>query len=174
MGVHQNLLRDVRITAKWNPSTRAIGKKVEQAWIQAKHHNTRILDSRMAPYILITLVVDDVCVKYVRREDAEHLLEILQRDYNVTPDWQGDRYIGLTLDWDYQNRQVHFSMSGYIRDALIKFKHPPPRENKTCRIHTLHQSMAPRSNTQRPPTIPPFWERTRQNSSSVLWENSTS
>ena len=108
----------------------------------------------------------------MRKKDAEHLLGILQRDYDLTSDWESNRYIELTLDWDYQNKQVHLSMPGYIKDALIEFKHPPPKENKTPRIHTLRQSMAPRSNTRRPPTIPPFWGRTKQITSSASLESS--
>ena len=43
--------------------------------------------------IQFTLVVDDFGVKYTRREDAEHLLSVIQEYYKVTPDWEGKRYI---------------------------------------------------------------------------------
>ena len=45
-------------------------------------------------------------------------------------DWEGKRYLGLTLDWDV-GRKVHLSMSGYIPDALKRFKckHPKRRQD---------------------------------------------
>ena len=57
--------------------------------------------------IQFTLVVDDFGVKYTRKEDAMHLLKAIEEDYKVTPDWEGKRYIGLTLDWDYDQRHAH-------------------------------------------------------------------
>ena len=48
----------------------------------------------------------------------------------MSEDWEGKRYIGLTLDWDYAKRKVHLSMPGYIGDALIEFKHPRPKKKQ--------------------------------------------
>ena len=76
--------------------------------------------------ISFTLVVDDFGVKYVGKEHAEHLISVLKQNYEIDTDWDGTRYIGLTLDWDYINRRVHLSMPGYIAKALIRFAHPPP------------------------------------------------
>ena len=41
----------------------------------------------------------------------------------MTIEWDGQRYIGITLDWDYKRRQVHLSMSNYVTKALKQFKH---------------------------------------------------
>jgi hypothetical protein len=68
--------------------------------------------------ISFTLVVDDFGVKYVGKENADHLISVLQEDYKIDIDWEGTRYIGLTLDWDYIQRKVHLSMPGYIIKAL--------------------------------------------------------
>jgi len=38
-------------------------------------------------------------------------------------DWTGTRYIGITLDWDYNKRQVHLSMLNYVKKALKQFQH---------------------------------------------------
>ncbi|KAL7476160.1 hypothetical protein ACHAW6_002040 [Cyclotella cf. meneghiniana] len=35
----------------------------------------------------------------------------------------GSKYIGLTLDWDYKEKQVHLSMLGYVDQALKLFGH---------------------------------------------------
>ena len=52
--------------------------------------------------IQFTLVVDDFGVKYERKWDAEHLMKTLKKYYPVSEDWKGNRYIGITLDWDYK------------------------------------------------------------------------
>ena len=73
--------------------------------------------------IQFTLVVDDFGVKYVGEEHAQHLKSVLEEHYKVTTDWTGTRYIGITLDWDYDKRQVHLSMPGYVKKALKQFQH---------------------------------------------------
>ena len=43
-------------------------------------------------------MVDDFGVKYVGDEHTEHLLTSLRENYTVSPDWDGERYTGMTLD----------------------------------------------------------------------------
>ena len=73
-------------------------------------------------------MVDDFGVKYVGKEHADHLISVLQQDYTIDIDWEGTRYIGLTLDWDYEKRKVHLSMPGYILKALVRFAHEAPNK----------------------------------------------
>jgi hypothetical protein len=73
--------------------------------------------------IQFTLVVDDFGVKYVGEEHANHLKATLEEHYKLTCDWTGQRYIGITLDWDYKRRQVHLSMPNYVKKALKQFQH---------------------------------------------------
>jgi hypothetical protein len=58
------------------------------------------------------LAKDDFGVKYVGREHAEHLMACIKKNYNISSDWNGTAYCGLTLDWDYNNRTVDLSMPG--------------------------------------------------------------
>ena len=74
--------------------------------------------------ISFSLVVDDFGVKYVGKEDAQHLLDTVQQYYKCSCDWEGERYCGLTIKWDYEGRKVHLSMLGYLPKALTHFKHP--------------------------------------------------
>ena len=83
-------------------------------------HNTRDIS--------FLLVVDDFGVKYTDRRDVEHLLEALQTAYKVSIDWDGERYCGLILKWDYQRRTCDISMPGYIERALARFDHPKPKK----------------------------------------------
>ena len=78
--------------------------------------------------ITFTLVVDDFGVKYVGKENALHLLNILKQHYEISEDWSGEKYIGITFDWDYRNRKVHLTMPGYIQKALLRFGHERPRK----------------------------------------------
>jgi hypothetical protein len=76
--------------------------------------------------VTFSLVVDDFGVKYVDKKNAEHLIHALTQMYQISVDWHGTLYLGLTLKWDYANRTVQVSMPGYVRDALHKFQHPSP------------------------------------------------
>jgi len=78
------------------------------------------------PDINFTLVVDDFGVKYLKKQDAEHLMSVLRQHYKLSEDWDGTRYVGLTLDWDYDARTCDISMPGYIERALQRFQHPKP------------------------------------------------
>ena len=68
-------------------------------------------------------MVDNFCVKYVGKEHALHLKKILEEDYKVTTEWDGTRYIRITLDWYYKRRQVNLSLPGYTCTALKQFKY---------------------------------------------------
>ncbi len=63
--------------------------------------------------ISFTLVVDDFGVKYVGKENAMHLINVLKQDYEISEDWEGNKYIGI--------------MPGYINKALLRFGHERPR-----------------------------------------------
>jgi hypothetical protein len=73
--------------------------------------------------ISFSLVVDDFGVKYVGREHAGHLMKCIKNNYNISSDWKGSAYCGLTLEWDYKNRTVDLSIPGYIKAALHKYQH---------------------------------------------------
>jgi hypothetical protein len=56
--------------------------------------------------ISFLLVVDDFGVKYIGREHTKHLMECIKTNYNISSDWKGSAYCGLTLEWEYKNRTV--------------------------------------------------------------------
>jgi hypothetical protein len=76
--------------------------------------------------ISFTLVIDDFGVKCINKTDINHLASVLSQDYKIDTDWEGTRYLGLTLDWDYKLRKVHLSMPGYTKKACIRFGHTHP------------------------------------------------
>ena len=52
--------------------------------------------------ISFTLVVDNFGIKYIGKEHVLHLLQVLKQDYETKEDWEGTRYLGTTIDWDYK------------------------------------------------------------------------
>ncbi len=86
------------------------------------------LGTHLTRPILFSLVVDDFTVKYTRREDAEHLMAALKKDYTATEDWTGKKYLGLTIEWEYEKGQVHLWMPGYVSKALLRFNHKNPEK----------------------------------------------
>ena len=69
------------------------------------------------------VIVDDFGVKYVDKKHAIHLINVLKKHYTVAEDWEGEKYGGITLYWDYTKCQVHLSITEYVKDSLTWFQH---------------------------------------------------
>ena len=72
---------------------------------------------------MFILVVDDFGVSYVDKVDTEHLEAALKKNYPMTVDWTDDKYIGITLNWNYSKRELKTSMPGYVKKALKQFNY---------------------------------------------------
>ena len=48
-----------------------------------------------------TLIVDKFAVKYMSKDDANHLLEALRTKYEIDEDWEGNLYSGMSIQWDF-------------------------------------------------------------------------
>jgi hypothetical protein len=83
--------------------------------------------------------VDAFAVKYVGTENAHHLRNALLHHYEITTDWGGTFYSGMTLKWDYQQRTCDISMPGYVTNVLNKFHHEAP----THQHHTPSKYVTP-------------------------------
>ncbi len=80
--------------------------------------------------IIFCLVVDDFAVKYTWIEDVNHLLAVLKQDYTATKDWEATKYLGLAIQWDHIKQKLHLWMPGYVKKALICFKHKMPEKKQ--------------------------------------------
>jgi hypothetical protein len=89
--------------------------------------------------IYFSLVVDDFAVKYVGKQHADHLRNSLLKTYELTTDWSGTVYSGMTLKWDYKHRTCDISMPGYVSNVLSKFQHDAPKHPQ----HTPSQYVTP-------------------------------
>ena len=76
--------------------------------------------------VQFSLVVDDFGVKYVGRDNDEHLIQSLQQHYKLQVDEKGALYCGITLDWDYKKQTLDISMPGYVEKILQRFQHTVP------------------------------------------------
>ena len=56
--------------------------------------------------IACKFVVDDFGVKYVGRRHLDHLINALRDHYKITVELAGNRYLGLTIDWNYSQGYV--------------------------------------------------------------------
>ena len=79
--------------------------------------------------INFTLVVDDFGIKYTNKNDIDHLINAIKEKYSIKIDWEGSKYIGIDLKWDYTKREVTLLMKGYATRALKQFQHPTPTKH---------------------------------------------
>ena len=76
--------------------------------------------------IASTLVVDDFGVKYVRKNNADHLIAPLKGKYKISEDWTGSLYCGIDMDCNYIACTLDFGMPGYIKTQLQRYEHRKP------------------------------------------------
>ena len=80
--------------------------------------------------IQFVLVVDDFGIKYLKKEDLDHLIRSLEKYYEVAVDLDGKEFVKIELDWDYEKRQVHLSMAPYLQKALRQFDNIVPTKRQ--------------------------------------------
>ena len=76
--------------------------------------------------IYFSLIVDNLGVKCINKQDAAHLVDHINKAYTTTVDWTGKVYAGFHLDWNYIDRTVNLSMPGYVKGSCRDFHHPTP------------------------------------------------
>jgi hypothetical protein len=45
-------------------------------------------------------VVDDFGIKYINKDDLDHLIQTLEKYYDVAVDLDGKEFVKIELDWD--------------------------------------------------------------------------
>ena len=66
----------------------------------------------------VYLIVDNFGAKYTNKDDANYLVDHLNKEYTTTVDWRGKVYVGLHLNWGYLARTVELSIPGYVESVL--------------------------------------------------------
>ena len=125
-------------------------QQLEQQLNEHRYHQSPLalgLWKHKTQPISFTLCDNDYRVKYVWREHAEHLPQVLNANYKCAIDWEGKKYLGMDIDWDYKQMKVLVSILKYVPEALALFWHkapqipqhqPYPHVRPTCRA-TTHQ-----------------------------------
>jgi hypothetical protein len=72
--------------------------------------------------------VDDFGVEYVGIEHFNFLLNLLKKFHGIQFNMAGNKFAGISIQWDYPGRCCRLSMPRYIDNLLIKFKHPCPHK----------------------------------------------
>jgi hypothetical protein len=106
---------------------------LEKRLAKVGYHQSKIVPglwTHITRDICFTLVVDDFAIKYIKKEDAQHLIDAIKKDYTITIDWDATKYIRLTVKWDYTNRKVYLHMPGYLSKVLQRFKHEKPKSKQ--------------------------------------------
>ena len=85
--------------------------------------NTPALWRHITRYFPSMLTVGDFGIKYVVKQHETHLLKYLKEKYDISIDWKGASYCGLTIARNYAEKYVDISMIEYIKKALQRFKH---------------------------------------------------
>jgi hypothetical protein len=135
------------------------------------YHQSKIINSlwkhKTRP-IYFCLVVDNFAVKYVNQDNVDHVIKAVRKYYPMTGDKEATTYIGLTIEWDYENQKAHIHMSGYLQKAFTRFKHEAPEKiQNSLHPHTIPQYGAKTQYVKDDKESPPY-QRKRQNMSKQL------
>ena len=79
--------------------------------------------------ISFTLVVDDFGIKWTNKDDLDHLIQSLEKKYKMKVDMDSKQYVGIDLQFNYQNRTLICSMDDYIDTALQELQHVIPKQH---------------------------------------------
>jgi hypothetical protein len=110
-------------------ATKILQKRVSLCGYYQARHTPGMWLHKTRP-IALSLIVDDFTVKYVGKQHAYHLRDALLRSYELTTDWEGKLYSGMSLKWYYKTRTCDISMPGYVANFLSKFQHDTPKQSQ--------------------------------------------
>jgi hypothetical protein len=76
--------------------------------------------------LMFLLVVDNFGVRYTNPQEVDRLIAVLKKENKCTIDWEGERYVELTIKWNYEK--------GYV-DTSPCLDTSPVRSNDLCTPH---------------------------------------
>ena len=56
--------------------------------------------------IQFCLIVDDFRIEYICEKHVHHQRSVLQEHYEITENWNGTRFAGLDMEWNYIQRHL--------------------------------------------------------------------
>jgi hypothetical protein len=102
--------------------------------------------------LLFTLCVDNFSIKYVGWEHANHLAKILKKHYICSIDWDGNQYLGMTMDWDYNGHKATSQCSYMSPRPSRIFNTGHPTNHSISHTHTSSPTTEQRCSTRKTQT----------------------
>ena len=78
------------------------------------------------------------------------MISSIKSNYELTVDWTGNLYCGISLDWDYVNRWVDISMPGYIEKKMQEYDHVVPTQFQRCQYSPEPKQFGSKAQTSLP------------------------
>ena len=104
--------------------------------------------------------MDDFGVKYVGKEHADHLVNTLKNKYQISEDWQGALYCGISLNWNYEGKTyVDTHLPNYVSKKLAKFGHTKPNICQHIPLQPLPRTYGKSAQIPNPPDDTPLLEK---------------
>jgi hypothetical protein len=95
-------------------------------------HTPGLLKHESRP-VWFNLAVDDFGIKYVGKDNLQHLYDALRKEsHNIVEDQVGNLYCGIDLSWHYEKGYVDLSMPKYVMKQLTHYPHPAPVKPQHC------------------------------------------
>ena len=69
--------------------------------------------------IQFVLLVDDLGIEYVGKEHALHILKSLEKNYEITTDWEGKKFAGIDLSWNYHTHHADITCRISMRSPSV-------------------------------------------------------
>ena len=81
--------------------------------------------------ISLTLVVYNFGIIYVGHDHADHIMSALEIYHgNITIDWQGSLYCGISTKQNNEKWYVDISIPGYFNDDIHHLSHIKPKKRQ--------------------------------------------
>jgi hypothetical protein len=118
-----------------------------------EQHGYRQLDHSQALFrnhdgsIRFALVVEDFAVIWKDKTSIDHFIDTLRKLYTVKIDWDGSKYLGMTISVNRTKRHVTISMPGYIEKLLRKVRPNGIKGASTPGIYTPPNYKSPKAQT---------------------------
>ena len=104
-----------------------LSKILKQANFQQAEQEPGLWTYKTCTHLAFFLVIDDFREKYTRQEDTDFLCNTLINDnYEITTNWGGILFCGITIQWDNPNHKYCLFIPGYIKAFLLRFHHNAP------------------------------------------------
>ena len=144
------LIKNGRILAEIRTGMYGLPQAGRMAYIKLIKHlaedgyiptgNTPGLFRHITRPTIFNLVVDDFGCMVIGDTHAEHLINTLRKNYDVTIDREGKIFCGIHLKWNYEGkRNVRLSIPKYVDKARAILGHEAPKRPQ----HSPHPYSAP-------------------------------